>query len=51
MSKIFFFPFLGYRLLIKLVARPGLGSKVTFQILDIMAFFKKLGEELGRGCK
>lgn len=40
----------GTRPLIKLVERPGLGSKVTFQTLGIMEFFKNLGEELGRGC-
>lgn len=52
MSKtgVFFPLFLGYRPLIKLVERPGLGSKVTFQTLGIMEFFKNLGEELGRGC-
>lgn len=49
--KDLFFLFGGYGLLIKLVERPGLGSKVTFQILAIMAFYKNLRKELGRRYK
>lgn len=40
---------LGYRLLIQLVESPGLGRKVTFQVLGIMAFKNiNRGEGLGR---
>lgn len=40
---------LGYRLLIQLVQSPGLGRKVAFQVLGIMAFKNiNWGEGLGR---